>query len=34
MYYEEIANFLKTKTLPPSKWKERAIDLWDNAEEN
>jgi len=33
-YYEEIANFLKTKTPQPSKWKERAIDLWDKAEEN
>ena len=33
-YYEEIANFLKTKTLPPSIWEERAIDLWNKAEEN
>ena len=33
-YYEEIANFLKTKTPQPSKWKKRAIDLWDKAEAN
>ena len=33
-YYEEIANFLKRKTPQPSKWEERAIDLWDKAEEN
>jgi hypothetical protein len=37
-YYEEIANFLKApetpKTPSPSKWKERAIDLWDKSEEN
>jgi hypothetical protein len=33
-YYEEIANFLKTKTSAPSKWKERAIDLWNKAEDN
>lgn len=34
-YYEEIANFLKPpETPPPSKWEERAIDLWNKAEDN
>jgi hypothetical protein len=37
-YYEEIANFLKApetlETPSPSKWKERAIDLWKKAEDN
>jgi hypothetical protein len=35
IYYEEIANFLKLPETPsPSKWEERAIDLWNETEDN